>query len=74
MNPYYRMLELMAAGENRPVFAVLQADLTFQVEGRTAAAAGKAQGLTYGPQDAGGRYLCLDTGGGLYVLCRLEDC
>ncbi len=72
MNPYYRMLELMAGEQHQLVFATLRED-TFWVEGHPAAAAGKAAGLTFGPEDAGGRFLCLQTGGGLYVLCRLEE-
>ena len=45
----------------------------FQVEGKRAAIAGRAKGLTIEDTDEGGTFLCLGTGYGWFVLCKLEE-
>ena len=45
----------------------------FQVEGKRAAIAGRAKGLTIEEIDEGSTFLCLGTGYGWFVLCRLEE-
>ncbi len=75
-NPYYQILGMMgSSGQLQFAFATLKnakAEL-FQVEGKRAAIAGRAKGLTIDASDEGGTFLCLGNGYGWFVLCRLEE-
>lgn len=75
-NPYYRMLGLMGgSGSLQLTLATLKSaqEGLFQVEGRRAAIAGRAKGLTVDSTDEGGTFLCLGGDQGWFVLCRLEE-
>lgn len=75
-NPYYQMLSMMGGnGGLQLAFATLKnaEEELFQVEGRRAAIAGRAKGLTIEAADEGGTFLCLGNGYGWFVLCKLEE-
>ena len=45
----------------------------FTVEGKRASIAGRAAGLSISLSDEGSQFLCVGSGGGWFVLCRLEE-
>lgn len=70
------MLSMMGGnGGLQLAFATLKnaEEELFQVEGRRAAIAGRAKGLTIEAADEGGTFLCLGNGYGWFVLCKLEE-
>ncbi len=74
MNPYYKMLELMAGEGPRAAIATLRGEVPeLWIDGRPAAIAGKAKGLDLKPGRAGEQYLCVGDEGGWFVICPLED-
>lgn len=75
-NPYYEILRMMGSnGGLQLAIATLKnaKKELFQVEGKRAAIAGRAKGLTIEDTDEGGTFLCLGTGYGWFVLCKLEE-
>lgn len=74
-NPYYRMLGLMGGNGLRLGLATLESydQERFEVEGKRASIAGRAAGLSVGPNDEGGLFLCVGDGTGWFILCRLEE-
>lgn len=75
-NPYYEILRMMGSngGLQLAIATLKNAEKElFQVEGKRAAIAGRAKGLTIEDMDEGGTFLCLGTGYGWFVLCKLEE-
>ena len=75
-NTYYQILSMMGrtAGLQLAIATLNNAEKElFQVEGKRAAIAGRAKGLTIEDTDEGGTFLCLGTGYGWFVLCKLEE-
>ena len=75
-NPYYQILSMMggSGGLQLAIATMKNAENElFQVEGKRAAIAGRAKGLTIEEMDEGGMFLCLGTGYGWFVLCKLEE-
>lgn len=75
-NPYYQILSMMGstAGLQLAIATLKNAEKElFQAEGKRAAIAGRAKGLTIEEVDEGGTFLCLGTGYGWFVLCKLEE-
>jgi len=75
-NPYYQLLDMLSGnGQLQLALATLidAEKALFQVEGKRAAVAGRAKGLTVDKTDEGSNFLCLGTGYGWFVLCRLEE-
>ena len=75
-NPYYEILRMMGSigGLQLAIATLKNAEKElFQVEGKRAAIAGRAKGLTIEDTDEGGTFLCLGTGYGWFVLCKLEE-
>lgn len=75
-NPYYQILSMMggSGGLQLAIATLKNAEKElFQVEGKRAAIAGRAKSLTIEEMDEGGMFLCLGTGYGWFVLCKLEE-
>ena len=75
-NPYYQILSMMGSGSQLQLALATLKDADkqlFYVEGKRAAIAGRANGLTIEKTDESSTFLCLGTGYGWFVLCRLEE-
>ena len=75
-NPYYQILGMLGSGSPLQLALATLKDAEeelFQVEGKRAAIAGRAKGLTIEKIDEGGPFLGLGTGYGWFVQCRREE-